>query len=63
MKTVTERQKLYDKMKASRKGMKSFGYLKPKKVNKVWEIEINGRLYRNANKNNLIKDIETIENG
>ena len=58
----TKQQQLEDSKTGRRKNL-SFAYLKPTKNNGVWEIELNGRLYRNMDKKLLIKDIETIENG
>jgi len=49
--------------KAKRRTGKDFSHLKPNKVDKVYELMFNGRLYRNANKKALLKDIGTIENG
>ena len=49
--------------KAKRRTNKDFSHLKPIKVDEVYELMFNGRLYRNADKKALLKDIGTIENG
>lgn len=54
---------IYEENKVLRRTEKKFGKLKPIKVDKVYELEFNGRIYRNPDKIALLKDIETVENG
>lgn len=58
-----DNQKLYELNKEKRRGKKTFSHLKPEKVEGVWQLEFNGRVYRNIDKKLLIQDVETIENG
>ena len=60
IKTLTDK---YEAHKVKRRGSKSFKHLKPKKVGKVYELEYNGRLYRNTKSKLLLEDIGVIENG
>jgi len=60
----TKQQQLKEGI-ARRSGNKDFSHLKLKKKgkDKVYELLFNGRLYRNSNKQALIDDITTVENG
>jgi len=60
---MNNKAELFKLNKEKKRGDKTFTHLKPKKKDKIWELEFNGVLYRNSNKDDLLNDIGTIENG
>ena len=62
-KRAKERIKRHAERKALRRGYKKFKHLKPALVGGLFVLQHNGRIYKNANKIDLLNDIATVENG